>query len=33
VNEVLESLSAPTGADDFRSQRQRHHDALHEAMP
>jgi hypothetical protein len=32
VNEVLESLSAPTGADDFRSQRQRHHDALHEAM-
>jgi hypothetical protein len=32
VSKVLESLSAPAGADDFRSQRQRYHDALHEAM-
>jgi hypothetical protein len=32
VNTVLESLSAPAGADDTRGQRQRYHDALHEAM-
>jgi hypothetical protein len=32
VSKVLDSLSAPAGADDFRSQRQRYHDALHEAM-
>jgi hypothetical protein len=32
VRAVLESLSAPTGAEDTRSQRQRYHDGLHEAM-
>ena len=29
---VLDSLSAPAGAEDTRSQAQRYHDALHEAM-
>ena len=29
---VLDALSAPAGAEDDRSQAQRYHDALHEAM-
>jgi hypothetical protein len=32
VTAVLESLSAPAGAEDTRSHGQRYHDALHEAM-
>ena len=32
VTAVLESLSAPMGADDTRSRDQRYHDGLHEAM-
>jgi 5-methylcytosine-specific restriction endonuclease McrA len=32
VRTVLDSLSAPVGADDDRSHEQRYHDALHEAM-
>jgi Domain of unknown function (DUF222) len=32
VGAVLESLSAPRGAEDTRSRDQRYHDALHEAM-
>jgi Domain of unknown function (DUF222) len=32
VTTVLESLSAPAGADDTRTRGQRYHDALHEAM-
>jgi Domain of unknown function (DUF222) len=32
LGSVLESLSAPAGAEDARSQRQRYHDALEEAM-
>jgi len=32
VRTVLDSLSAPVGADDDRSHDQRYHDALHEAM-
>ena len=29
---VLDALSAPAGAEDDRSQAQRYHDGLHEAM-
>jgi Domain of unknown function (DUF222) len=32
VTTVLDALSAPAGAEDDRSQAQRYHDALHEAM-
>ena len=32
VTAVLESLSAPAGAEDTRTREQRYHDALHEAM-
>ena len=32
VMTVLDALSAPAGAEDTRSQAQRYHDALHEAM-
>jgi len=32
VGTVLDALSAPAGADDDRSQAQRYHDALHEAL-
>jgi hypothetical protein len=32
VTAVLESLSAPAGAEDTRSREQRYHDALQEAM-
>src|SRR5580704_13560083 len=32
VGTVLEALSAPAGATDTRSQAQRYHDALHEAL-
>jgi hypothetical protein len=32
VGTVLEALSAPAGAEDTRSQAQRYHDALHEAL-
>ena len=32
VGAVLDALSAPAGAEDDRSQAQRYHDALHEAM-
>jgi Domain of unknown function (DUF222) len=32
VKAVLESLSAPMGAEDTRTREQRYHDALHEAM-
>ncbi len=32
VSTVLDALSAPVGAEDTRSQAQRYHDALHEAM-
>jgi hypothetical protein len=32
VTAVLDALSAPAGAEDTRSQAQRYHDALHEAM-
>ena len=32
VTTVLDALSAPAGAEDTRSQAQRYHDALHEAM-
>ena len=32
VTAVLESLSAPLGAEDTRSREQRYHDALQEAM-
>ena len=32
VGTVLDALSAPAGAEDDRSQAQRYHDALHEAM-
>ncbi len=32
VQTVLDALSAPAGAEDTRSQPQRYHDALHEAM-
>ena len=32
VGAVLDALSAPAGAEDTRSQAQRYHDALHEAM-
>ncbi len=32
VQSVLDSLSAPAGAEDTRSYAQRYHDALHEAM-
>ena len=32
VSTVLDALSAPAGAEDDRSQAQRYHDALHEAM-
>jgi Domain of unknown function (DUF222) len=32
VGTVLDALSAPVGAEDTRSQAQRYHDALHEAM-
>jgi hypothetical protein len=32
VQTVLDALSAPAGADDGRTQEQRYHDALHEAM-
>ena len=32
VKTVLESLSAPMGAEDTRTREQRYHDALHEAM-
>jgi len=32
VTTVLDALSAPAGAQDTRSQAQRYHDALHEAM-
>ena len=32
VSAVLDALSAPAGAEDDRSQAQRYHDALHEAM-
>ena len=32
VTAVLDALSAPAGAEDDRSQAQRYHDALHEAM-
>ncbi len=32
VTAVLESLSAPVGAEDTRTREQRHHDALQEAM-
>ena len=32
VGTVLDALSAPAGAEDTRSQAQRYHDALHEAM-
>jgi hypothetical protein len=32
VAAVLDALSAPAGAEDTRSQAQRYHDALHEAM-
>jgi len=32
VSTVLDALSAPAGAEDTRSQAQRYHDALHEAM-
>jgi hypothetical protein len=32
VTAVLESLSAPMGADDTRTREQRYHDALAEAM-
>jgi Domain of unknown function (DUF222) len=32
LTSVLESLSAPAGAEDTRSRRQRYHDALEEAM-
>jgi uncharacterized protein DUF222 len=32
VTVVLDALSAPAGAEDTRSQGQRYHDALHEAI-
>jgi hypothetical protein len=32
VTAVLESLSAPVGAEDTRTRQQRNHDALAEAM-
>jgi len=32
VGTVLDALSAPAGAEDDRTQAQRYHDALHEAM-
>ena len=32
VGTVLDALSAPAGAEDDRSQAQRYHDALHEAL-
>ena len=32
VGAVLEALSAPAGAEDTRTQEQRYHDALQEAM-
>jgi hypothetical protein len=32
VGKVLDALSAPAGADDDRTQEQRYHDALQEAM-
>ena len=32
VAAVLDALSAPAGAEDTRTQAQRYHDALHEAM-
>jgi hypothetical protein len=32
VSAVLESLSAPCGAEDTRAREQRYHDGLHEAM-
>ena len=32
VSAVLESLSAPLGAEDTRTREQRYHDALQEAM-
>jgi hypothetical protein len=32
VGRVLDALSAPAGAEDDRSQEQRYHDALAEAM-
>ena len=32
VDAVLDALSAPAGAEDTRSQAQRYHDGLHEAM-
>ena len=32
VGTVLDALSAPAGAEDTRSQAQRYHDALHEAL-
>jgi Domain of unknown function (DUF222) len=32
VTAVLDSLAAPTGAEDTRTHAQRTHDALHEAM-
>ena len=32
VTTVLDALSAPAGAEDTRTQAQRYHDALHEAM-
>ena len=32
VSTVLDALSAPAGAEDTRSQAQRYHDALHEAL-
>jgi hypothetical protein len=32
VSTVLDALSAPAGAEDTRTQAQRYHDALHEAM-
>ena len=32
VGAVLDALSAPAGAEDTRTQEQRYHDALHEAM-
>ena len=32
VSAVLDALSAPAGAEDTRSQAQRYHDALQEAM-
>jgi hypothetical protein len=33
VTSVLDALSAPTGGGDLRTQPQRYHDALEEAMP